>query len=103
MHSNRPNLALDEQSFQGLLSAAFIIQEHNDLRQQAPQTQADPEAPPEPEADRVCQHCGAPMPAEVSRCGSCGLAEFRPGESMQRHWASMWLMSQHAGLWPERS
>jgi len=103
MHSNRPNLALDEQSFQGLLSAAFIIQEHNDRRQQAGQTQAEPEAHPEPEADRICQHCGAPMPAEVSRCGSCGLDEFRPGERMQRNWASMWLMSQEPGLRPERS
>jgi ribosomal protein L40E len=108
MSSNRPNLTLDEQSFQGLLSAAFTIQEHNDRRKlarQTParQTQAEPEARPEPEANRVCQHCGAPMPADASRCESCGLDEFRPGERMQRNWASMWLMSQEQGLWPERS
>jgi hypothetical protein len=97
MPSNRPNLTLDEQSFQGLLSAAFTIQEHNERRKLARQTQA------EPEADRLCQHCGAPMAADISRCESCGLDEFRPGERMQRNWASMWLMSQEQGSWPERS
>ncbi|HEX7424055.1 MAG TPA: TonB family protein [Terriglobales bacterium] len=107
MPSNRPNLTLDEQSFQGLLSAAFTIQEYNDRRKlarQTParQTQAEPEAHPEPEADRLCEHCGALMPADASRCGSCGRDEFRPGERMQPNWASMWLMSQEQGSWPER-
>jgi len=108
MPANRPSLTLDEQSFQGLLSAAFTIQQHNDrqkLARQTParETQAEPEAHSEPEADRVCEHCGARMPTEASRCGSCGLDEFRPGERMQRNWASMWLRSQEQGLWPERS
>jgi ribosomal protein L40E len=107
MPANRPSLTLDEQSFQGLLSAAYTIQQHNDrqkLARQTParETQAEPEAHSEPEADRVCEHCGARMPAEASRCGSCGLDEFRPGERMQRNWASMWLRSQEQGLWPER-
>jgi GAF domain-containing protein len=49
------NLSLDEQSFQSVLSAAFTIQEHNDRRKlarkiPARQTQAEPEAHPEPEA-----------------------------------------------------
>jgi ribosomal protein L40E len=102
MSSNRPNLTLDEQSFQGLLSAAFIIQEHNDRRKLARQTPAR-QTPAEPEANRVCPHCGAPMSADASRCGSCGFDEFRPGERMQRKLASMWLMSQKQGLSPERS
>ena len=34
---------------------------------------------------------------------SSGAEEFRPGERLQRNWASMWLMSQERGLWPERS
>jgi ribosomal protein L40E len=97
MPANRPNLILDEQSFQDLLSAAFTIQEHNDQMKQARQAQT------EPEARSVCRHCGAPKPAEESRCESCGLDEFRPGERLQRNWASMWLMSQEQGLWPERS
>ena len=103
MPSNRPNLTLDEQSFQGLLSAAFTIQEHNDQLRQARQAPTEPEAHLEPEANSVCPHCGAPKPAEGSRCESCGLDEFRPGERLQRNWASMWLMSQEQSLWPERS
>src|SRR6202521_3476193 len=102
MPANRPNLTLDEQSFQGLLSAAFIIQEHNDRLKLAGQT------PAEPEANSICPHCGASKPAapnlaEGSRCETCGLAEFRPGERLQHNWASMWLMSQEKRLWPERS
>jgi hypothetical protein len=96
MASNRPNLTLDEQSFEGLLSAAFTIQEHNDRLKQAP-TAA------EPEPNNICPHCGAPKPGVGSRCASCGLDEFRPGERLQRNWASMWLMSQEQRLWPERS
>jgi len=108
MPANRPNLMLDEQSFQGLLSAAFIIQEHNDRLKLAGQTPAEPQARLEPEASSICPHCGAPKPAtpkptEVSRCESCGLDEFRPGERLQHNWASMWLMSQEQRLWPERS
>jgi ribosomal protein L40E len=110
MPSNRPNLTLDEQSFQSLLSAAFTIQEHNERLRQARQTQPEPEAHlepetnREPEANRVCPHCGAPKPADASRCARCGLDELRPGERLQRNWASMWLMSQEQqGFWPERS
>jgi hypothetical protein len=108
MPANRPNLTLDEQSFQGLLSAAFIIQEHNDRLKMAVQTPAEPQARLEPEGNNICPHCGAPKPAapnlaEGSRCESCGLDEFRPGERLQHNWASMWLMSQEQRLWPERS
>jgi hypothetical protein len=106
MPANRPNLALDEQSFQGLLSAAFTIQEHNDRLKLAGQTPAEPQA--RLEQASICPHCGAPKPAapkaaEGSRCESCGLDEFRPGERLQHNWASMWLMSQEQRLWPERS
>jgi len=108
MPANRPNLTLDEQSFQRLLSAAFIIQEHNDRLKQAGRTPAEPQGHLEPEANSICPHCGAPKPtaptaAEGSRCESCGLDQFRPGERLQHNWASMWLMSQEQRLWPERS
>lgn len=145
----RLQLTLDEQSFQGLLSAAFVIQEHNDRRQQEepsrtptaqilppeepldftlreeehaehnrphtqihtqlteqPSEQLNQEQPPTslaPEATTVCQHCGALKPAETLTCPKCGLDQFRPGERLQRNWASMWLRSQEQGLWPERS
>jgi ribosomal protein L40E len=103
MPSNRPNLTLDEQSFQELLSAAFTIQEHNDHLRQVQPASAESEAHSDPEANTVCQHCGAPKPTDASLCPNCGLDEFRPGERMQRKWASMWLMSQEQVLWPERS
>ncbi len=115
MSSKRPNLTLDEQSFQGLLSAAFTIQEHNERLKQDREAQAEPVVPQETaalqeteahlekETTSVCPHCGAPKPADLSRCESCGRDEFRPGERLQRSWASMWLISQEQSLWPERS
>jgi ribosomal protein L40E len=145
---SRLHLTLDEQSFQGLLSAAFTIQEHNDRRRQEepgrtppaqtlrpeepldfrvaeeehaehnqphtqthteqteqPSEQTNQEQPPTslaPETPAICQHCGALKPAETSTCPKCGLDHFRPGERLQRNWASMWLLSQEQGLWPER-
>jgi hypothetical protein len=101
MPSHRANLTLDEKSFQGLLAAAFTIQEHNDRRKQAGRRESNAATGPEPGS--ICQHCGAAKAAEEARCPSCGLEEFRPGERMQRNWASMWLMSQEQGLWPEHS
>jgi hypothetical protein len=91
MPSSRRNLTLDEESFQGLLSAAFVIQEHNDQRKRARK------APAESEGDRVGQRGDAP------HCESSGVGQLRPGERLQHNWASMWLMSQERGLWPERS
>jgi ribosomal protein L40E len=99
----RPQLTLDEQSFQGLLSAAFTIQEHNDRRRQARQTIEEAEVRREPESQNLCSQCGAPKAGNDSRCGNCGADELRPGERLQRNWASMWLMSQEQGLFPERS
>ncbi len=97
MSSSQHNLTLDEQSFQGLLAAAFIIQEHNDRRKLA-QPAAE-----ESEDERVGRACGAVEAVDGSRSESSGEEEFRPGERLQRNWASMWLMSQERGLWPERS
>ena len=90
MPSSRRNLTLDEESFQGLLSAAFVIQEHNDRRKRARQ------APAESEGERVGQ-CG-----DAPHCESNGVDQLRPGERLQHNWASMWLVSQERGLWPER-
>lgn len=98
MSSPRPNLTLDERSFEGLLSAAFTIQEYND-RKKGGLTGA----PSEADGDTVCRHCGAAKSSGTSRCGSCGLEEFRPGERLQRNWASMWLHSQYQDEWPESS
>jgi ribosomal protein L40E len=149
MPSNRHNLTMDEQSFQGLLSAAYTIQEHNQRLNQSQQTpeeaevRSQPTTPPQPDvaievqtieaksieaqtvepqgkvepksritppapveqdAREVCSNCGALKTAATSRCESCGADGLRPGERMQRNWASMWLMSQEQqGLWLGRS
>jgi hypothetical protein len=91
MSSSRPKLKLDEQSFQDMLAAAFTIQEHNAKRKSA--------LPPE----HVCGQCGVPVKEDELLCGRCAGEEPRPGEQLQRKWASLWLMSQEQGLWPERS
>jgi hypothetical protein len=103
MSSTRSKLQLDEQSFQGLLAAAFTIQEHADLLKRV--TEVTPQLAPEPEAEhpRVCPHCAAPLKKNESRCGQCGLEEFRPGERMQRKFASLWEMSQEHGVRQERT
>jgi ribosomal protein L40E len=99
-HPTRPHPVLDEESFQNLLAAAFTIQEHNDRRRQAQPVTPGPEATAEPPADSICPHCGAPQLEPASSCTICGSGQFRPGERLQRNWASMWLMSQERGLWP---
>ena len=63
MPSNLPKLIFDEQCLQGVLSAAFTIQEYNDRRKiTRRQTPAELDFRPEPEADRSCEHLGALMP-----------------------------------------
>jgi hypothetical protein len=97
MPSSRRNLTLDEQSFQGLLSAAFIIQEHNDQRKRARRVQA------ESDAAMVGQRGYSAPDGETSRSERSGLDQPRPGERLQHNWASMWLMSQERDLRPESS
>jgi hypothetical protein len=92
MSTIRPKLTLDEQSFQDMLAAAFTIQEHNTRRRK----EAQPPA-------RECKKCGSPVENEGPLCARCSTPEPRPGEELQRKWASLWLMSQEQGLWPDRT
>jgi ribosomal protein L40E len=97
MASNRSNLALDEQSFQGLLAAAFTIQEHNDRANAGldlPGNEGNSSAIPKPEPPKLCNLCGAQLPSPDASCPTCHDGGLRPGERLQRNWASMWLMSQ---------
>jgi len=104
MPSNRPNLTLDQQFLQELLSAAYTIQQHNDRFDQTETSEEVPEAPPPlPEPDSTCPQCGAANASDEVQCEHCSPEDLRPGERMQRKWASMWLMSQQQGLWPDRS
>jgi hypothetical protein len=92
MSTSRPKLTLDEQSFQDMLAAAFTIQEHNAQRRKNAQ----------PPPLQLCGQCGVPVQGDRPLCEKCAV-EARPGEELQRKWASLWLMSQEQGLWPDRS
>src|ERR1022692_2999775 len=98
----RSHLTLDEQSFQNLLSAAFTIQEHNDQEKKAKSARPPMSVRGKIEATIVCPNCGALKATEESSCPGCN-GKFRPGERLQRNWASMWLLSQQHELFPERT
>src|ERR1039458_10600192 len=108
MPPHRHNLILDEQAFQGLLAAAFIVQEYKGRKNNGwlkyGQKNGDPPSSdwlskPEPSG----QPRNEDRPAEGLHCESGGPDEFRPGERLQRNWASMWLMSKEKNPWPVRS
>lgn len=92
MSASRSKLKLDEQSFEELLAAAYTVQQHNATLKRASGTPA------------VCRQCGASLPEGEQLCSRCAGAgeEFRPGERLQRKWASLWKMGQQQGWWPER-
>jgi hypothetical protein len=138
MPSTRPKLILDEDSFQGLLAAAFTIQQYNEreggidaalsaelnatlgTKAAAPKNggaksstatvekEIEERAPAEPSAGRsaglsaglsaaLCQQCGSPLPPGGVPCPTCDAEIFRPGERLQRTWATMWSISQEQG------
>ncbi|HEX9111727.1 MAG TPA: hypothetical protein VF845_09645 [Terriglobales bacterium] len=102
MSSTRPKLQLDEQSFQGLLAAAYTIQEHADLLKQVTKVGRKVDQDSEAEAPSVCRHCAAPLKKDQSRCSQCGWEESPQGERTQRTFASLWEMSQENGPRQER-
>jgi len=93
-------LKLDEQSFQGLLAAAFTIQEHNDKKKRTSPSGSGPESVPAVQEflESHCPQCAAPLQAGETSCHQCGSDQFRPGERMQRKFASLWEMSQEQGI-----
>jgi hypothetical protein len=159
MPSTRSKLVLDEESFQGLLAAAFTIQQYNDrqggidadlsavlagaaktdapvrkngtgtngtgdkgaganevgasgvgaagiatneLRANATRnkiTAIDRGTLPAA-AVELCRQCGAPLVAAGIPCAACDAEVFRPGERLQRTWATMWTLSQEQGTFP---
>ncbi len=92
MPSARSKLKLDEQSFEELLAAAYTVQQHNATLKRTSGTSA------------FCRQCGVSLREGERLCRRCAVAgeEFRPGERMQRNWASLWQMGQQRGSWPER-
>jgi hypothetical protein len=134
MPSTRSKLVLDEESFQGLLAAAFTIQQYNDKQggidaalsaELAGAVKADGAArkngtgtngagadgtrekvtavnggTPLATAVELCPQCGAPLVAAGIPCSACDAEVFRPGERLQRTWATMWSLSQEQGTFP---
>ncbi len=107
MASDRAKLVLDEQSFQGLLAAAFTIQEHNARMNSSEPLDGATEAPAQPKPDppqvnasplSTCKECGGPLPSDDANCPNCNVPNFRPGERLQRNWASLWQMSKEQGM-----
>lgn len=110
-------MVLDEESFQGLLAAAFTIQQYNDreggidaaltaelnatLGADTPAAKAKTDvAEPATQGTTLnadappCQQCGAPLLAPGIPCPACDTEDLRPGERLQRTWATMWTISQ---------
>jgi len=128
MPPTRSKLILDEEAFQGLLAAAFTIQQYNQreggidaalsaelnatLGANAKDAQADtePNALKTPSAGvnevasklELCELCGSPVAARGAPCAVCDAETFRPGERLQRTWATMWSISQEQGSFPEK-
>ena len=98
MPATRPKLILDEQAFQGLLAAAFTVQQHNDRQKLNSNSVAADKPHPLADPFELCGHCAAPLPTDAASCSVCGAENLRPGERLQRTWASMWLMSQEHGV-----
>jgi hypothetical protein len=106
--SAKPNVALDENFFQDLLAAAYVVQQHNDALRgsSAPATRlsdssrlspgqtefsANPEALPS-----TCRVCGRPFGSDEVFCGKCSMPRLAAGssENLQSKWASLWYMQQ---------
>jgi hypothetical protein len=92
MPSARSKLKLDEQSFEELLAAAYTVQQHNATLKRTSGTSA------------FCRQCGVSLREGEWLCRRCAAAgqEFRPGERLQRNWATLWQMGQQRGWRPER-
>ncbi|HTR26586.1 MAG TPA: hypothetical protein VMI10_21630 [Terriglobales bacterium] len=125
MPSTRPKLSLDQDSFQGLLAAAFTIQQYNDReggidaalsaelnatlgskitptrKLESVSSAVEVSEPQEAEIGETsipsCQQCGLPLRAAGTPCPICDAETFRPGERLQRTWATMWEMSKEQG------
>jgi len=106
MPPNRHKVILDEQAFQGLLAAAFIVQEYNGRENvwlKYGRKNGDP-----PSSDWLSRPAPITEPQNDNRpaegaLGESGPDEFRPGERLQRNWASMWLLSKEKDVWPVHS
>ena len=115
-HREQP--VLDEEAFQQLLSAAFVMQEHNsrlkngsavkpEIKAQTPITPQPPSSiqPPttpssssapsaKAKTQSACVNCGHLFGDDEFFCGNCGNARARDGSrgALQKSWTSLWEM-----------
>lgn len=103
---------LDETAFQQLLSAAYVMQEHNSRLKKTPlptkpsttaPSGATPakatviDSPPAHETKQTastCQECGSKLARNEFFCENCGAPAERPNNTTQKNWASLWEMHQ---------
>jgi len=102
---------VDETAFQQLLSAAYVMQEHNSrLKKTQQPTSQNPKAAPVPPAKAIavetmpsletkratstCQECGSALARNEFFCENCGAPAERPNNTTQKNWASLWEMHQ---------
>jgi hypothetical protein len=115
--SGRP--VVDEAAFQQLLSAAYVMQEHNrrlkpvsspaiqvsapvvvaaksvsETEASAPAQIASFPAPQPASSSLNCPECGSVLAADEFFCESCGAPAERPNNTTQKNWASLWEMHQ---------
>lgn len=108
--------ALDEEVFEQLLSAAYVMQEHNARLKQgaAPANGAPPEAAaappttsppsetkaPQAATNAACRQCGHGFRGPELFCGICGTPRGeQPAAPAPKPWTSLWDM--HAGTNPK--
>jgi hypothetical protein len=113
---------VDETAFQQLLSAAYVMQEHNRQLRKAPKPTAHAEAPvstkppvevsPQmPSAQPIpfpvspsqnsganaCKECGSTLASNEFFCEHCGAPAERAANTTQKNWASLWEMHHASG------
>lgn len=87
--------ALNEDSFQQLLAAAFVVQQHNDrLRAQRIPAPASVASAPSQNPAITCRGCGHIFTDDESFCGVCGTSRSLESSDLQSKWASLWFMQQ---------
>ena len=107
---------LDEQAFQQLLSAAYVMQEHNARLKKAPKpaisgsfpaarptvadafvspTQPVPAANVASPAKATCPACGQDL-ADEPFCIHCGTSAHASGSTLRKNWASLWELHHAA-------
>lgn len=105
---------IDEAAFEQLLSAAYVMQEHNSRLRKASQASPSAASPaastpaataPQPahpsfnstittpvHTTKACDECGVPLEENQFFCENCGAPAERTQKTTPKNWASLWDM-----------